>query len=105
MADSSELDRLAGARGSWPKAAASSELHGWIEMLTERGGSDLFLVAGRPPAIRLDDNIEPLGTVPLDEHDIEAAVLQALPDHVAQRYRAHGIADTSLTRADSVDSG
>ncbi len=67
-------------------------------MLTERRGSNLFLGTGRPLALRLDDTIEPLGTAPLDEHDIEAAVLPALPDHVAQRYRAHGIADTSLTR-------
>src|SRR6185503_3951021 len=45
--------------------------------------------------------VQRLETEPLEEADIEAAVLPALPDHAVEQYRKAGCADSSL-RIDSL---
>src|SRR5215475_9888922 len=67
-----------------------------LEMLVQRSGSDLFLVVGLPPAIRINGVVQRLETDPLDEKDIEAAVLPSMPAHAAEQYRKSGYADSSL---------
>ena len=59
----------------------------WLHVLAERGGSDLLLVAGAPPSIRVDGRVQPLAEGPLDGVDIEEAVLPALPPHARRSYR------------------
>ena len=96
-----DLDRLvnelntAGTKGS-PDA---SRLEEWLAILRARGGSDLYLVSGVPPAIRLNGVVRPLAEPPLDGDEIENAVLPALAIHAVERYRRHGIADASLRRS------
>jgi twitching motility protein PilT len=60
--------------------------------------SDLYLVAGSPPAIRVNGVIRHLPEGPLDGDEIEDAVLPALPGHAADRYRRDGSADASIRR-------
>src|SRR6476646_364601 len=67
-----------------------------LETLVQRNGSDLFLVVGLPPAIRINGVVQRLETEPLDERDIEAAVLPSIPAHAAEQYRKSGYADSSL---------
>jgi twitching motility protein PilT len=67
-----------------------------LEMLVQRSGSDLFLVVGLPPAIRTNGFVQRLETEPLEERDIEAAVLPSIPAHAAEQYRKSGYADSSL---------
>jgi twitching motility protein PilT len=74
----------------------SAALSGWLHALVEKGGSDLLLVAGVPPAVRADGEVVRLTDAPLDGTDIEEAVCPALPPHAARAYRATGIADASL---------
>ena len=64
--------------------------------MVERGGSDLLLVAGVPPSIRVDGTITSLPEGPLDGPEIEDAVLPVLPERAAQRYREGAPADASL---------
>jgi len=75
----------------------TGRLRKWLETLLTRGGSDLFLVAGLPPSIRVAGKIQQLEEGPLDGDDIEAAVLPALSAHAAGRYRSGASSvDTSL---------
>ena len=73
-----------------------SRLLGWIERLSEARGSDLLLVAGAPPCIRVDGEVQRLGEDPLDGDEIELAVLPALPLYGRQRYQELSIADASF---------
>src|SRR5690606_37069383 len=59
-------------------------------------GSDLYLVAGVPPSVRVHGVIRRLHEPVLDGDEIEAQVLPAMPPHAASSYRAHGHADASL---------
>lgn len=62
----------------------------------ERRGSDLLLVAGAPPAARVDGSLMRLSTVALDGMDVEEAVLPLLSAHAKKQFLEDGIADGSL---------
>ena len=74
----------------------TSRLDRWLRLVAARNGADLLLVAGAPPAVRVDGRVSPLVAGPLDGVDIEEAVLPALPPHARRRYQEHGIADASF---------
>ncbi|HYT76199.1 MAG TPA: PilT/PilU family type 4a pilus ATPase, partial [Vicinamibacterales bacterium] len=59
-------------------------------------GSDLLLVAGAPPCIRVEGRVRPLADGPLDGIDIEESVLPALAPHARRLYRQSQIADSSF---------
>ncbi len=70
----------------------------WLEQLTARGGSDLYLVSGLPPSLRVHGAVQRLDEPVLDGAVIERQVLSALPAYAAERYRATGAADASVRR-------
>jgi twitching motility protein PilT len=100
MAPQDDIDRLilelhateAPARG----AGDLTRIENWLRLLAARSGSDLLLVAGAPPSVRIDGRIQPLGEGPLDGDDIEDAVLPALPPHARRIYRDALIVDASF---------
>jgi twitching motility protein PilT len=61
-----------------------------------RGASDLLLVAGLPPCLRVDGRLERAGAAALDGDDIESAVFPVLADYARQRYQAVSSTDASL---------
>ena len=65
-------------------------------MLVRRGGSDLFLVVGLPPAVRLIGKVVHLDEDPLNGPQIDEAILSVLPPQAAQKYRTEGHTDSSL---------
>jgi twitching motility protein PilT len=67
----------------------------WLEQLLERRGSDLLLVAGAPPAIRVDGRIVALAEEPLSGEEIEEAVLPFLSSRARAAYAQEKIADAS----------
>jgi twitching motility protein PilT len=84
--------------GSGAIAGEGSEavrLDRWLEELVQRAGSDLLLVAGAAPAVRIDGSISALPGPPLSGEEIEEAVLPALASHARAQYRNAGIADAS----------
>jgi twitching motility protein PilT len=91
-----DLDALADALDA-PKPSGDpfSRLDRWLAELVERQASDLLLVAGEPPAFRVNGLIQRGAGGPLDGHDIEELVLPALPPHAQRAFREHGIADAS----------
>jgi twitching motility protein PilT len=102
MSDSDEIDRLILELHSSAQPAGgaamgdSSRLERWLRLLAGRNGSDLLLVAGAPPAIRVDSKVIPLAEGPLDGLDIEEAVVPALAPHARRQYRDVGITDASF---------
>ena len=100
MNEDSELDRLVEElNASGPRRRVDlGRLEGWLEMVRARGASDLYLVAGAPPALRINGVVGRLGEPPLDGEEIEDAVLPGLPAHAADQYRRTGTADASLRR-------
>jgi twitching motility protein PilT len=75
--------------------ADAARLTHWLEALAERGGSDLLLVAGAPPAVRVDGAVLPLSEGPLSGEEIAEAVLPALNATLRSRFQQGEIADGS----------
>jgi twitching motility protein PilT len=101
--DHQSLNRLVDElnTGQSQRNRVNSRLEEWLALLRGQGGSDLYLVAGLPPSIRVNGNVRQLHEPPLDGDEIEASVLAVLPPHAAQSYRANGHGDASLKRGGS----
>ncbi len=102
MSDADDIERLilelhsTVQSGPSPAMGDSSRLEQWLALLASRNGSDLLLVAGAPPSIRVDSKVIPLAEGPLDGLDIEEAVLPALAPHARRQYREARITDASF---------
>ena len=87
-----------------PRTPASDEqtarLRAWLEQVVERSASDLLLVPGAPPSLRIDGQVVPLLEGPLGGEEIEEAVAPALPPYARKLYRDAGIADGSFRTLD-----
>jgi twitching motility protein PilT len=80
-----------------------ARLRGWLDEAVARSASDLLLVAGAPPSLRIDAVVHPLEAAfgaTLGSEEIEDAVLPALPPHARRMYREDGIADGSYRDGD-----
>jgi twitching motility protein PilT len=73
----------------------TSRLDDWLRLVVQAEGSDVLLVSGAPPAVRVDGRLRPLAADPLDSAGIEDAVLPALPPHARKAYKTGGITDAS----------
>lgn len=76
-------------------SAATERLDQWLKMLVEKRGSDLLLVEGAPPCIRVQGEVRKLEPATLDGSEIEAAVLPALSRYGLRLYKETMIADSS----------
>lgn len=100
MEESGELNRLVrelneGRTAEPADVAATATLDQWLVELVEKGGSDLLLVEGTPPCMRVQGEVRRIEANTLDAADIEAAVLPALSRHALDLYRERLIADAS----------
>lgn len=98
MGDPIDLDRLAAelARpGDGRSNAGETRLDDWLRLVADRSASDLLLLAGEPPALRIEGRIERVSAGPVDGSEVEDAVLPALPPHAQRAYRETGIGDGS----------
>ena len=95
--DAIVIELNAGAR---PAAVAddgqATRLRSWLDLAVARSASDLLLVAGAPPSVRVDGAVLPLAEAPLGGEEIADAVVPALPPHARRAYRDGGIADCSF---------
>jgi twitching motility protein PilT len=73
----------------------TDRLDHWLAGLVSRHGSDLLLVEGAPPCIRVDGEVRKIESGVLDGAEIEATVLPALTSHALGCFRESGIADSS----------
>jgi twitching motility protein PilT len=84
-----------GASGIRP-ASRALRLEPLLAEVARRRGSDLLLVAGSAPGIRVDGAVVRLEGPLLDGDDIEELVVPVLPPHAARQYKETGAADASL---------
>jgi twitching motility protein PilT len=103
MADQDEIERLivelhesTGTDTTLPSPGTTARLETWLRLLAGRNGSDLLLVAGAAPSIRVDGRVHALHDGPLDGIDVEEAVFPALAPHARRQYRERHIADASF---------
>ncbi len=100
MAAGDDIDRLIlelhATSGGTPIPGDLTRIERWLRVLASRNGSDLLLVAGAPPSIRVDGRVLPLAEGPLDGVDVEEAVLPALPPHARRNYQDRHIVDASF---------
>jgi twitching motility protein PilT len=92
-----DLDRLVSELDAARPAArgAGGRLDAWLQVVADRAASDLLLIAGEPPALRINGRIERTEGAPLDGQDIEEMVVPDLPPHAQRAFHEHGIADAS----------
>jgi twitching motility protein PilT len=108
MTGGDDLDALVTELNAGAPSAPSSDgqtgrLRSWLEQVVEQSASDLLLVAGAPPSVRVDGHVVPLGLAygdALGSEEIEDAVSPALPPHARRLYREVGIADGSFRTPD-----
>ncbi|AUX24441.1 twitching motility protein [Sorangium cellulosum] len=89
--------RPASAAGR-PRGAAdvpAGALDGWLALAREQGASDLHLVAGRPPLLRIGGELVPHGD-PLDPAAVQAHLLPRVPARLAPALEAEGSCDFAL---------
>jgi twitching motility protein PilT len=105
MTDPDDLDALvielnAGAPQARSADEQTERLRSWLEQVVERSASDLLLVPGAPPSVRVDGQVMALTEGPLGGEEIEDAVAPALAPHARKTYREEGIADGSFRTPD-----
>jgi len=108
MSDPDDLDAIVTElNAGLPRAPRTgdqlSRFLAWLDEVVARSASDLLLVAGALPSLRIDGLVVPLGSAlsgPLGSEEIEDAVLPALPPHARRMYRDCGIADGSYRDSD-----
>jgi twitching motility protein PilT len=91
-----ELNATADREPAHMPPGSTTRIERWLQILAEKHGSDLLLVAGAPPAVRIDGKVVALAEGPLDGLDIEDAVLPALAPHARRQYREAQVADSSF---------
>jgi twitching motility protein PilT len=76
-------------------SSPTSSLGRWLATVVSLGGSDLLLVQGAPPCMRVDGEVRRIEPSVLHGSEIEAAIIPALTHHAQHLYREHRIADSS----------
>jgi twitching motility protein PilT len=95
MDPDNDLDKLAAALA--PRAVpAASSLRSWLEIMADRDASDLLLIAGEPPALRVNGRIVRTSGAVLDGDDVLLMVSPELSPHAQALFRDRGISDGSL---------
>lgn len=100
--DDEAIDQLiaelhATADAASPATGDTGRLEQWLRILVDAGGSDLLLVPGAPPSIRVDGRVRPVvADGPVDGVDVEEAILPALPPHARKAYRHQMVGDGSF---------
>src|SRR5215475_5220696 len=96
MDDTARLNHLDREQESQDSDSSVTErLDHWLAMVIQRGASDLLLVEGAPPCMRVNGEVRKIEPGILDGPEIEAAVIPALPRHALHQYREAQIADAS----------
>jgi twitching motility protein PilT len=76
-------------------SSAASRLDEWLRLVAAREASDLLLLAGEPPVLRVQGRVVRVDAKPLDGTDVEELVFGELPAYAQRAYRDGGIADAS----------
>ena len=64
--------------GAAPAATAPFNFKQAISQMVQRGGSDLHLKVGRPPAIRVNGDLQPLAMTPIKPEELKTLAEQIM---------------------------
>jgi twitching motility protein PilT len=67
-----------------------------LDAVVKARGSDLLLVSGGPPAMRVDGKVVRMPGATLSGYDVEEVIVPLLPAHAKELYQSHNAADASL---------
>ena len=85
-------------KGSDVTTVHSDVIDPWLQVLFERGGTDLFLTAGSPPRIRVDGALRPMeGEAYLDAVKVDELVRALLSPDLMASFETHKDVDFSFT--------
>ena len=87
----------------WDADGHTARLNRLLELANEQQASDLILIAGAPPSVRVDGAVTPLEDafgVPLTSRDIEDIIVPAIPAHARRSYDEQRGADWTHRLAD-----
>jgi len=70
------------------EACAMGQITKFLEFLVDRQGSDLHLVTGSPPIVRIDSQLQKLKLPALTAEQVEAFALEILPDQNRREWQA-----------------
>ena len=85
-----------GGQGARRAAGRDAALETVLTEVVRRDATDLLLVPGSPPVLRVAGRLAPLDAPALEEEDVRAMLAPHLPDRVWQAIRDQGSADLSL---------
>lgn len=93
---SDDLDRLASELDARPGlSGAERRLDDWLAVVAERRASDLLLLPGEPPILRIQGQVVRSDGPVLDGVDVEDMIVAVLPPYALAAYRQSGTADAS----------
>ncbi len=70
------------------KSQATEFIHSSLALMVKRGGSDLFISAGFPPAIKVDGHVEKLSVHPLTPEHTQALAMAVMNDKQRRDFEA-----------------
>ena len=80
-----------------PDTYNTGAIHALLAQMRARGGSDLFITAGFPPAIKLDGKLTPLDDTPLPAAQAASYVRALMNDKQAQAFEASREANFAIS--------
>ena len=80
-----------------PDTYNTGAIHALLAQMRVRGGSDLFITAGFPPAIKLDGKLTPLDDTPLPAAQAASYVRALMNDKQAQAFEASREANFAIS--------
>jgi twitching motility protein PilT len=94
---SDDLDRLVAELDGADRRAppAEARLDEWLRLMSDRQASDLLLLPGEPPSLRIQGAVVRTDGAVLDGLDVEELVAAVLPPHALADYRQGRPADAS----------
>ena len=97
MQPSDELDRLVAELDGQSRAAPAGDapVDAWLAVMAERQASDLLLLPGEPPVLRVEGRVSRTDGPVLDGVEIENMVAAILPPRALAAYRQGHVADAS----------
>ena len=80
---------------------ATIQIDRLLETVVRQKASDLHLVVGRPPCLRMHGGIRELQTKPLDAEDTSALMKSITPDRIQQEFEETGSGDFGFAYGDA----
>lgn len=65
-----------------------SVIDGWLKLLHEEKGSDLFITAGAPPCVKVNGRIRPINREPLSKESATSIVLGTMSEEQVDQFKA-----------------